>query len=162
MRTSQLSSPAGDARGHFPAGRGPRKISGPLARLGIAMLLLLALALAAPCPLSASAKEKKTKDGEPQPVTDTLIKVTTFTELGSTLRGAKVKLLPADKDGNVMKGKVLQGITNGMGEYPFHVPKAEAKYVLEAEAKGFESVSKPVHARGEDQTDIFLQLPAKK
>ncbi|MCL4783646.1 MAG: hypothetical protein KJZ70_11490 [Bryobacterales bacterium] len=161
MRTSQLSSPAGDARGHFPAGRGPRKISGPLARLGIAMLLL-ALALAAPCPLSASAKEKKTKDGEPQPVTDTLIKVTTFTELGSTLRGAKVKLLPADKDGNVMKGKVLQGITNGMGEYPFHVPKAEAKYVLEAEAKGFESVSKPVHARGEDQTDIFLQLPAKK
>ena len=161
MRTSRLSSSASDARGQFPIRFGPRKSPGPLVRLGIAMRLL-AVALAAPCPLSASAKEKKAKDGAPQPVTDTLIKVTTFTEIGSTLRGATVKLYPADKNGKVMKGKHLEGVTNGMGEYPFHVPKADANYVLQAEAKGFERVSKLVHARGEDQTDIFLQLPARK
>lgn len=161
MRSSQLSSPAGDAHGQFLFRFGLRRGFGPFARVPFA-ILLLAVALAVPSPLSASAKEKKAKDGAPQPVTDTLIKVTTFTELGSTLRGATVKLYAADKDGNVLKGKPLQGVTNGMGEYPFHVPKAEAKYVLQAEAKGFERVSKLVHAQGEDQTDIFLQLPAKK
>lgn len=161
MRASPTMHSARDARAFPQYKLSRRECRGPLARLLIGAVAL-AVALSLCFPPAVSAKEKKAKKGEPQPVTDTLIKVTTFTELGSTLRGATVKLRPADKDGNVVKGKALQGTTNGMGEYPFHVPKTEAKYVLEAEAKGFESVSKLVHARGEDQTDIFLQLPAKK
>lgn len=113
-------------------------------------------------PVSAFAAEEKEKNEGRQPVTDTLIKVTTFTELGATLRGATLKLLPADDDGNAVKGKALQGVTNGMGEFPFHVPKTEAKYVLRAQAKGFEAAEKLVQVRGEDQLDVFLQLPARK
>lgn len=120
---------------------------------------LLAISVFAP---PAPAGQKKAKKGETQPVTDTLIKVTTFTEFGGTLRGASVKLLPADKDGNPVKGKTLQGATNGMGEYPFHVPKKEAAYVLRAEAKGFERTDKVVRVQGEDQLDVFMQLPEKK
>jgi hypothetical protein len=124
-------------------------------------LLLAAGVLLAQGP-SAVAQKKDQNTKEPQPVTDTLIKVTTFSEIGATLRGAKVKLLPADKDGNPVKGKAQQGVTNNMGEYPFHVPKTEATYVLRAEAKGFVTTDKVVTARGEDQLDIFLQLPARK
>lgn len=108
-------------------------------------------------PSSAGQKKKESK-----PVTDTLIKVTTFTEIGATLRGAEVELLPADKEGKPIKGKRLRGATNNMGEYPFYVPKNEATYVLRAEAKGFQITEKVVNAVGEDQIDVFLQLPAKK
>lgn len=158
MPGTQQTSATFRARGRFSASRSRRECFGAFALLLIASPAAFTLL----DPPSASAKEKKAEKGEPQPVADTLIKVTTFTEIGGTLRGATVKLLPADKDGNPTKGKALRGVTNGMGEYPFHVPKTEAMYVLQAEAKGFESVSKVVHARGEDQTDIFLQLPAKK
>lgn len=161
MPATQQTSAADCARDRLSASRNRRECFGPFT-----LLLMASLLPPAACtlidPPSASAKEKKAEKGESRPVTDTLIKVTTFTEIGGTLRGATVKLLPADKDGNPTKGKALRGVTNGMGEYPFHVPKTEATYVLQAEAKGFESVSKVVHARGEDQTDIFLQLPAKK
>jgi hypothetical protein len=124
------------------------------------LLAFGALALVLLAPLHGQKKDKK-KDG-PAPVTDTLIKVTTFTEMGGTLRGASVKLLPADKDGNPVKGKVLQGVTNSMGEFPFYVPKTEASYVLRAEAKGFVTTDKVVAVHGEDQLDVFLQLPGKK
>jgi hypothetical protein len=124
------------------------------------MLLATGILLAQGLPADAQTKDKSKKD--PQPVTDTLIKVTTFSEIGATLRGAKVKLLPSDKDGNPVKGKAQQGVTNNMGEYPFLVPKAEATYVLRAEAKGFVTTDKVVTAHGEDQLDIFLQLPARK
>lgn len=161
MPVSLPSSPVSRARGHLVGDHGRRAWLRAIPMLTVGAFLLAA-AFSLLDARIASAKDKKAGKGEPPPVTDTLIKVTTFTELGSTLRGATVKLLPADKDGNARKGKTLQGVTNGMGEYPFHVPKTEAKYVLQAEAKGFESVSKVVHAQGEDQTDIFLQLPAKK
>ncbi len=133
-------------------------------RCALALLATLLPAFVSTPALSASAfaAEKKDKNAERQPVTDTLIKVTTFTELGGTLRGATLKLLPADNDGNAVKGKALQGVTNGMGEFPFHVPKTEAKYVLRAQAKGFEPAEKMVEVRGEDQLDVFLQLPVRK
>lgn len=126
-----------------------------------ATLLLLCLFTSIQ-PALTFAAEKAPKKGETRPVTDTLVKVTTFTEAGATLRGASVKLRPADKDGNAIKGKTLEGVTNSMGEYPFHVPKTEARYVLQAEAHGFQPTVKAVHVQGEDQLDIFLQLPARK
>ena len=122
-----------------------------------ALLPASALSLLFAAPSRAGQKKKESK-----PVTDTLIKVTTFTEIGSTLRGAEVELLPADKEGKPIKGKRLRGATNNMGEYPFYVPKSEATYVLRAEAKGFQITEKVVNAVGEDQIDVFLQLPAKK
>jgi hypothetical protein len=122
-----------------------------------ALPLSSALSVLFSAPSSAGQKKKESK-----PVTDTLIKVTTFTEIGATLRGAEVELLPADKEGKPIKGKRLRGATNNMGEYPFYVPKNEATYVLRAEAKGFQITEKVVNAVGEDQIDVFLQLPAKK
>ena len=104
--------------------------------------------------------QKKGK-GKAEPVSDTLILVTTFSELGQTLRGARVRLYPADNEGNVVKGKAKDGRTNNMGEFPFRVPKTEARYVLVAEMKGFTRTEKVVHVVGEDQQDVFLQLPAR-
>lgn len=102
------------------------------------------------------------KKNEKQPAPNTLILVSAFAETGQTLRGASLRLTPADKDGKPVKGKKQSGFTNNMGEYPFHVPKTEAHYVLRAEAKGFEPVEKVVSVSGEDQVDIFLRLPPKK
>jgi hypothetical protein len=109
---------------------------------------------------SLAGAQKKGKE-KTEAITDTLILVTTFSELGQTLRGARVRLYPADKDGNVVKGKAKDGRTNNMGEIPFRVPKTEARYVLVAEMKGFTRTEKVVHVVGEDQQDVFLQLPAR-
>ncbi len=124
--------------------------------------LLLALALSVA--FAAVAEPVGQKQGKKQPakVTDTLIQVSTFAETGQTLRGARVQLHPADAEGKIAKGKRLEGQTNHVGEYPFYVPKTEASYVLVAEMKGFMRTEKLVKVQGEDQLDIFLQLPAKQ
>jgi hypothetical protein len=125
-------------------------------RAAVAAVLLLAALVTL-----AEAAQKKAKQ-PPTQVQDTLIQVTTFAETGQTLRGARVWLHPADAEGNIVKGKRLEGQTNHVGEYPFYVPKAEASYVVAAEMKGFQRTEKLVKVHGEDQQDVFLQLPAKK
>lgn len=137
-----------------------RKIAGkPLSRFVLLTLAGLVL-LAGSVVSSASPPQKREKKTEK--VSDTLILVTTFSEQGHTLRGARVWLYPGDKDGNIVKGKSKDGRTNNMGEIPFHVPKTNAHYVLVAEQKGFERVQKPVQVQGEDQLDVFLQLPPSR
>jgi hypothetical protein len=137
-----------------------RKIAGrPLSRIAIGALVGLVL-LAGTVASSAGPAQKRDKKAEKVP--DTLILVTTFSEQGHTLRGARVWLYPGDKDGNIVKGKSRDGNTNNMGEIPFHVPKTNAHYVLVAEQKGFERVQQPVHVQGEDQVDIFLRLPPSR
>jgi hypothetical protein len=132
-------------------------------RTGFARLLTFALGVLFLITFSgfeAGAAQKKGKQ-DAERVPDTLILVSTFSEVGQTLRGARVRLFPADKDGNIVKGKALDGRTNNMGEFPFHVPKTEARYVVVAEMKGFARTEKAVHVVGEDQQDVFIQLPAK-
>src|SRR5690606_106136 len=126
MLAGHSSSQPSGARQHSPSALGRREVCCRCA-LALFATLLPASVLAPALSGAAFAAEKKEKNTERQPVTDTLIKVTTFTELGGTLRGATLKLLPADNDGNAVKGKALEGVTNGMGEFPFHVPKTEAK-----------------------------------
>lgn len=123
--------------------------------------LVLLLAVFVILPLAEAGAQKKGKT-PPEKVPDTLILVSTFAETGQTLRGARVRLYPADAEGQVVKGKPLEGQTNHVGEYPFHVPKTEALYVLVAEMKGFTRTEKPVKVQGEDQLDVFLQLPVKQ
>ncbi|MCW5965922.1 MAG: hypothetical protein KIT83_17925 [Bryobacterales bacterium] len=137
-----------------------KKMPGKAAYRGLNVWLVLVLAafLFMPLPVAGGQKKGKTP---PQKVADTLILVSTFAETGQTLRGARVRLYPADAEGNIVKGKALEGQTNHVGEYPFHVPKTEGTYVLVAEMKGFTRTEKSVKVQGEDQLDVFLQLPAK-
>lgn len=137
-----------------------KKIAGRFVRGLSALLLAWTVLLAGTMAGGASPAQKRGKQAEG--VQDTLILVTTFSENGQTLRGARVWLYPGDADGNIVKGKSLDGRTNNMGELPFHVPKTEANYVLVAEQKGFERIQKPVKVQGEDQVDVFLQLPASR
>lgn len=113
-------------------------------------------------PVYAAPSRKKDKEKKAAGVQDTLVLVTAFSETGQTLRGARVWLYPGDAAGNIVKGKSVDGQTNNMGEIPFHVPKTEAHYVLVAEQKGFERTQKQVSVRGEDQLDVFLQLPPSR
>lgn len=112
--------------------------------------------------IGLSAAPQKKGKSSPERVPDTLILVSTFSEAGQVLRGTRVRLYPADGDGKVIKGKVLEGQTNNMGEFPFHVPKSDAHYVLVAELKGFIRTEKPIAVRQEDQLDVFVQLPVQK
>ncbi len=123
--------------------------------------LTLVVFLSFACTLALLAGPDPQKKAPPAKVQDTLILVSTFAETGQTLRGARVRLYPGDADGKVAKGKHLEGRTNHVGEFPFHVPKTEANYVLVAEMNGFARTEKSVKVHGEDQLDVFLQLPAK-
>lgn len=138
-----------------------KKSLGSRSRAQFLGLTLVLVVLVAALNAFAVADQKKSKQ-KPQPVPDTLILVSTFAETGQTLRGVRVRLYPADREGNIVKGKPLDGQTNNMGEYPFHVPKSDGNYVLIAELKGFARTEKPVSVQGEDQLDIFLQMPGER
>lgn len=126
-------------------------------RIGLVLLVLAFVAIVA-----ADASPQKKGKSSPQRVPDTLILVSTFSDAGQTLRGTRVRLYPANQQGEIVKGKVLEGQTNNMGEFPFHVPKTDAHYVLVAEIKGFARTQKHVTVQQEDQLDVFLQLPAAR
>ena len=142
-----------------------KKIPGR-ARLGF-VSSLATLALTAAWAMSGggitlTASPQKKGKGAKERVPDTLILVSTFAETGQTLRGVRVRLYPADADGNTVKGRTLDGQTNNMGEFPFHVPQTEATYVLVAEIKGFARTEKPVKVQGEEKLDIFVQMPVAR
>lgn len=84
---------------------------------------------------------------------------TVFREPGLAMPEAKVALL--DESGAKPK-KVQEAITNYRGEFAFHVPAREAKYVLKATMKGYRPEEKPAKVSGEDRIDVNLVLAPEK
>jgi len=76
---------------------------------------------------------------------------TVFREPGFALADAKVVLLAGPK-------KVQETLTNQRGEFVFHVPAKQAKYVVKATMKGYRPEEKETAIQGEERVDVNLAL----
>ncbi len=99
---------------------------------------------------SAAALAAAQKRGEPS----STIAGTVFRDPGYALPDAKVLLLSAGD-----KTKKLQETTsNYRGEFTFHVPAREAKYVVKAMMKGYRPQEREASIQGEERIDVNLVL----
>jgi hypothetical protein len=111
-------------------------------------LLLLAVAFALP----VLAARKK-----PEPYV--LLYGTVFRETGFTLPNADVIVVPdASSDTAAPKMKKMEAVSNGRGEFAFHLPTGNGRYIVKVSAKGYRSEEKPVTIQSEDRVDVTFQL----
>jgi len=111
-------------------------------------LLLLAATLAFP---GLAAKKK--------PEAYVLLYGTVFRETGFALPNAEVIVAPdASSDTAAPKVKKMEAVSNGRGEFAFHLPTGNGRYIVKVSAKGYRSEEKPVAIQGEDRIDVTFQL----
>jgi Carboxypeptidase regulatory-like domain len=116
-------------------------------KTGISLLLLTAaFAFLAP-----AAKKK--------PDAYVLLYGTVFRETGFALPNAEV-IVVSDRssDSAAPKMKKMEAVSNGRGEFAFHLPTGNARYIVKVSAKGYRSEEKPVTVQGEDRIDVTFQL----
>jgi len=117
-------------------------------RTGIS-LLLLATAFAVP----VMAEKKK----PPEPYV--LLYGTVFRDTGLALPNADVMVVPdPSSDAAAPKVKKMEAVSNGRGEFAFHLPTGNGRYIVKVGAKGYRSEEKPVTIQGEDRVDVTFQL----
>jgi hypothetical protein len=103
------------------------------------------LALIAIFPHLQAAKKKT--DTEPY----ALVSGTVFRDPGFALPNATVTLTPAEPQGtSTTKIKKLQTVSNGRGEFVFHVPPIDMHYLVRAVANGYHEEEKSVQVQGEN------------
>lgn len=101
------------------------------------------------------AKEKKPKKSD-KASDYALIKGSVFKEDGFSVRGARVTCRKAGDT------KPKWETTSGDGgEFAFRLPVGKMQYLITAEMKGFESVSKPVEIENDERQDISIILKSK-
>ena len=112
----------------------------------LAFVLLLAAVL---CGVG-SAKKKRAATAH------ALVAGTVFHASGRSLRGAKVTVFNETRP-----KKKLRGVTDIRGEFAIRVPSGEARYVVQAAAKGFESAEKKVQTYGMEKVNVNFMLSPK-
>jgi len=117
---------------------------------GSRLRLLIALALACGAVCGAAQKSPDRRAAEPYAV----VAGTVFRESGLSLPGAAVTLQL--RDGS--KGRKLQALSDGRGEFAFRVPPSAADYIVRASLKGFQTAEKVVSVAGEERVDVTLTL----
>jgi hypothetical protein len=115
----------------------------------ISVLLRLA-ALAVFCAALMAAGDKK-KAAEP----DTVIGGSVFRVPGYALAEASVTLERRD---DLKHKKLATAATTYRGEFSFHVPAAQAVYVVKVSAKGYRSEEKEASVTGADRVDLTFTL----
>lgn len=116
-------------------------------RIGISLLLIVT------CAVPVMAAKKKAAEGY------VLLYGTVFRETGFALPNAAVIVLPDTSwDASAAKVKKLDGVSNGRGEFAFHLPAVNMHYIVKVSAKGYRSAEKPVTVQGEDRIDVTFQL----
>ena len=85
-----------------------------------------------------------------------LVAGTVFHASGRSLRGAKVTVFNEDRP-----KKKLRGVTDTRGEFAIRVPSGEARYVVQAAAKGFEPAEKKVQTQGMEKVSVNFMLSPK-
>jgi hypothetical protein len=113
-------------------------------------VLLRFAALAAFCAVWMAAGDKK-KPAEP----DTVIGGSVFRVPGYALPEATVTLIRQD---DPKQKKLASATTTYRGEFSFHVPAAQAVYVVKASAKGYRSEEKEASVTGADRVDLTFTL----
>lgn len=79
---------------------------------------------------------------------------TVFRDPGYALPDVKVLLVSADE----RRKKLQETTSNYRGEFAFHVPPQEAKYVVRAIVKGYRPEEKEAAISGEERIDVNLVL----
>ncbi|MGP0070419.1 MAG: carboxypeptidase-like regulatory domain-containing protein [Bryobacteraceae bacterium] len=140
--------------------RKPRKRIGT-SRALLACLLAAVLLPAAFLPIQAAPKKKPALD------TYALISVSVFDDGGYALAGANVTLVPEVESGSSSdssldktkaKSKPLEAVSGDRGEFVFRVPPGPKRYVVTADAKGYQSQRKTVAVEDQERVEVTLQL----
>ena len=99
---------------------------------------------------TGSAKKKRAATAQ------ALVAGTVFHASGRSLHGVKVTVFNETRP-----KKKLRGVTDGRGEFAIRVPSGEARYVVQAAAKGFESAQKKVQTYGMEKVNVNFMLSPK-
>lgn len=94
---------------------------------------------------------EQTKPGD----ADAVIAGAVFRDPGYALPDATVTLMRKD---DPKHKKLAQQVSTYRGEFVFHVPAAEAVYVVKASAKGYRSEEKEASVAGSDRVDLTFTL----
>ncbi len=86
---------------------------------------------------------------------DTVIVGSVFRVPGYALPEATVTLVRQD---DPKQKKLASATTTYRGEFSFHVPAAQAVYVVKASAKGYRSEEKEASVTGADRVDLTFTL----
>jgi Carboxypeptidase regulatory-like domain len=119
----------------------------------LAALLLLTFAFPH---LHADSKPAGQKGARPYAV----VAGTVFREPGFALAGAVVAVRAEPPDGETLpkEFKPQKTVSDGRGEFAFHVPPLPMRYVVSVSAKGFRPDHKSAEIRGEERVDVTFQL----
>lgn len=117
--------------------------------MSIRTLLRFAAAFGVFALLLAASEQKKRNDAS------AVIAGSVFRDPGYALPDATVTL--ARKEDPKHK-RLAQLSTTYRGEFVFHVPAAEAVYVVKASAKGYRSEEKEASVSGSDRVDLTFTL----
>jgi hypothetical protein len=119
----------------------------------LAALLLLAVAFPH---LYAGGKPAGQRGERPHAV----VAGTVFRDPGFALPGAVVALRAEPPDGEKLpkEFKPQKTVSDGRGEFAFHVPPLPMRYVVSVSAKGFRPDHKSAEIRGEERVDVTFQL----
>ena len=121
-------------------------------RRSFPLRLVWLVCLLAPGWRTASGAPKKKRKPEPQAV----IAGTVFHKSGFSLRGVKVVVFDLARP-----KKKMRAVTDGRGEFAIRVPAGEARYQVEAQAKGFASQQREVEIYGMERINVNLILDPK-
>lgn len=125
-------------------------------------IFLVACALLTVAP--AADKERKPRKAAGTAV----IAGTVFREPGLALAGAEISLDPdADyrpeppaADAKPPKVKPMKIVSDGRGEFAFHVPAAPMRYYISVKAAGWKPDRKTITIAGEERQDVYFNLEA--
>ena len=119
-----------------------------------ALLLLAAFSLST----AWSAKKHGEKKTDPYAI----VGGTVFRESGFSLPGAEVMIVPDPQSGQTpVKLRNPKAVSDGRGEFAFRVPTSPMRYIVKAQAKGFQTQQKSVDIEGEVRAEVTLTLPAE-
>ncbi|HVO96968.1 MAG TPA: carboxypeptidase-like regulatory domain-containing protein [Bryobacteraceae bacterium] len=117
--------------------------------MSINTLVRFAAAFAVFAFLLGAAEQKKLSNA------DAVIAGSVFRDPGYALPDATVTLVRKD---DPKHKKLAQQSTTYRGEFVFHVPTAEAVYVVKASAKGYRPEEKEASVSGPDRVDLTFTL----
>ena len=87
---------------------------------------------------------------------------TVFQDSGFALPGAQVLLKVKTAPEGVKAPKPQKAVSDGRGEFAFHVPAGKAEYKLSVQATGFVGEEKTASVSSDERVDVYFQLKAAK
>jgi len=87
---------------------------------------------------------------------------TVFQDAGFALPGAQVQLKAKTPPEGIKPPKPQKAVSDGRGEFAFHVPAGKAEYIVSVKAAGYSSEEKTASVSADERVDVYFQLKAVK